>query len=433
MNGRSVLIIAYDYPPRGWSGVQRTAKFARYLPEFGWRPRVLTPREWFLPGPLDPTLLDEVAEVPVVRTDIRTNEGFVEMFRRGARWFEPALRLLGKDAEWVAEGLRWRYGRWLVPDYAAGWVVPAVRAGLRMIRAERPDVLFATTPPSSAIVIGAILSTLTRVPLVLDFRDLWARYPNPVETARWREWLVPHMERFVVRCASAVVNVTEHNRRVMQSDHPGPERRLFRTIYNGYDRDDLPRAVGDSQDRRGDRMTLSYVGSLYGRQTPEYLLAAVARLREDERRWLRLRFVGHPGDYEDMLRERRWADVVDLAGVVHHDEAVREMVAADVLWLVIGVGGEGVLAGKVYEYMASGRPILATVPEGAEVSRLLERAGGATIVGTADVAGIASALGRMIAAWREGALVADRDTGFVESFERRELTRRLAEVLDECA
>jgi glycosyltransferase involved in cell wall biosynthesis len=429
---RTVLVIAYEYPPRGWSGTQRTAKFCRYLPEFGWRPVVLAPRRWYLPAPMDETLLEEVAHVPTERTDMLTHEDIVGAFETAGALLGPVLRALGRGPNWLADGLRWRYQRFLLPDYACGWIAPAVRRGLALVRRYRPEVIYATGPPHSDLVIGAILSALTGRPLVADFRDLWVDYPGGGVRHTLREWSGRKLERWVCGRADRVVNVTEGNSALLAAKYPHQPPERFVTIRNGWDAGDFPSTPPPRTTK--ERMTIAYVGSLYYRQTPQWWLRALERAAEADpalRQAVRMRFVGDVGEYEPMLKESSCADRIERVGPVPHRQAVEAMLAADVLLLLIGVGGKDVMTGKIYEYLATRRPILAMVPAGGEAAGLLAAAAATRVVDSTDVDGAVAALRSLHEQWRRGQLP-EGDVEFAARFERRQLTGQLAEVLDGC-
>jgi glycosyltransferase involved in cell wall biosynthesis len=431
---RKAMMIAYDYPPRGWSGAQRTVKFVRYLPDFGWQPIVLAPREWYLPAPTDAAMAAEVVHAPTERTGMVTHERFMDLWRDVGTALWPLTKLMGKDGDWFAEGMRWRYINWLCPDYAAGWIVPAVRRGLAMIRRHRPKVLYATAPPHSTLVTGRILSWLTGVPLVVDFRDLWMDEPNRPPLPAWRNRADAALERRVVTGAARIINVTQMNTRTLAAKYPEVPALRFVTIFNGYDVHDLATPAAAKKEKL--RMSIRYIGSLYGKRTPVHVVRALEMLRAENPAvagQVRLRLVGHVGEFEKELRESPAAEMIEVTGDVGHDAATREMADADVLLLIINSGGEGILTGKIFEYIASGPPVLATVPMRGEAAALLRRVGGATVVEFADVVGIKDALARLHGQWLDGGLKADRDPDAVRQFERRELTRRLAEVFDECA
>ena len=113
---RKVLMFAYDYPPRGWSGVQRTVKFVRYMPEYDWDPIIVTTSDWYSHVPLDYSFYDEVAHAVTIRTPAFTREHWSRLGRILWRGLKPILARVGKGEEWLVEGLRWRLESLLFPD-----------------------------------------------------------------------------------------------------------------------------------------------------------------------------------------------------------------------------------------------------------------------------------------------------------------------------
>jgi len=382
---------------------------------------------------MDPSMIGEVEHAITERTGMLTHEKFMRLWLNLGGILTPFLKLAGKDAKWFADGMRWRYIKWLCPDYACGWILPAVLGGLKLTRQHRPSIIYATGPPWSDLVIGLILSKLTGIALVADFRDLWIDNFNPRPVAGWREWIDPKLERSVVSCAARTICTTESSTAAIAEKYPRIPRTRFTTIFNGYDANDFPN--GRDVTRADARMTISHVGSLYGKQTPLYFLHALESLLREKpslRGQLRVRFIGHAEEFEGELRGSPCSDVIEMAGSVSHEQAVEDMVAADVLLLILGEGGEPVVPGKTFEYMASNTPILATVPLCGEVASMLQEAGGAKVVDFNDVAGMKEAVAQLHAEWLNGGLQVGCSREFARQFERRRLAARMAEVFDEC-
>ena len=430
---RKVLIIAYSYPPQGWSGVQRTVKFVRYLPIFCWEPLVLTPKEWYLPCVMDSEMSREVEHALVERTSMFTHEDFMRLWSGLGLALSPFLRLVGKNADWLAEGMRWRYIKWLCPDYACGWILPAVRMGLKMIRQHKPSIIYATAPPWSDLVIALVLSRLTGIGFVADFRDLWMSNFDKRPAAKWRSWIDPKLERAVISKAAKVICTTESGSRTMSKQHPCvcPDR--FITIFNGYDTSDISFPAQGKRDRT--QMMICHIGSLYGKRTPAYFLRALEAMLLEKpalRSKLRVRFVGQIDEYASELRGSSCSEMIETTGAVGHAQVAGYLCSADLLLLIMEEGAELVIPGKLFEYLASNRPILAFVPLQSEVAGLLHRAGGATVVDVKDIGRAKEALNEFYGEWLDGRLPRIDREDFVSQFERRELTRRLAEVLEEC-
>lgn len=455
---RKVLLIAYYFPPIGGSGVQRPAKFVKYLPEFGWQPYVISTDRPYGDGAegRDETLL---ADLP---TDLR-------VWRVPTPQPQPVYRL----AQWLG----WRSvaveayrrgetpppaptspaenrppGRWaqlrhtlLAPLYlihnppvdpALYWALGIVPLAQRMIREEQIDVVLTTVPPWSALLTGALLRRLTGRPWVADFRDPWTDNEFTYAPTPLRRRVDEFLERRLLDRTDAVISVTPPwleglRAKTRRADKP------FVLTPNGWDRDDFPeltpaRAALPPPAPADGRIVLLHPGSAYQGETLP-LLAALDRLAaagvELER--LRFHFVGftHPEDWAAIAaspHSRLFR--LDLARVPH-DQALRMMREAHVLLLLLRKG-PGASSGKVFEYMVVGRPVLSI---GAGVgSRLVEEAGVGIGVAPEDVQTLADALRQIVSDY--AGFVAQHYQpvwDVIAGYERRALTGKLTDVLSQ--
>lgn len=429
---KKVLIIANEFPPKGWSGVHRTTKFARYLPAFNWTPLVLTTAKSFQPIPMDPSLLNEVAHVKTEYANMLSHDDFIRLWRGIGTIFWPILHILGKDPEAFVQGVRWRYSAWLCPDHACTWIFPAVLRGLRIIRQQKPNIIFATAPPHSSLVIGMILSKLTRRPFIADFRDLWMDNFDRRPVAFWRNWADPMLENMTVSQASKIITTTHSSAETLSSHYLNMTKDKFVTIYNGYDSADFHQTTDVLMD--DNRMVICHVGSLYGKRTPEpFLNALKLALTENPglQDTLKVRFIGNIDQFSTLFRDRKLSEILETTGAIAHNRAIKNLVSADVLLLIMEPGADVVIPGKIFEYFAARKPILACVPVGGEAASLLIRHGGSTIVDLTDVQTIKESILRLHNQWSNGGVGMQPNDIFISQFERRELTRQLAEILDE--
>jgi glycosyltransferase involved in cell wall biosynthesis len=412
---KKVLMVAYSYPPVGGIGVLRTLKFTKYLPQFGFAPVVLTRRNPPLDD-LDPTLLEEVPKEVKVIAAASAEQQLLRAARRPAR-------LLGVKPEWF-----------FVPGVHIGWLPFAVRAGEAIIREEDIDVIFATAPVTTSLLIGYVLKRRTRKPLVLDFRDPWTQNVFTTYPTRVHRRLQEKMESVVLRSADHVVTTTKEMSRGLIDKYPFLRDRCA-TITNGFDSSDfrdLRRSASS------ERFTITYAGSLYGLQTAPHFLAALGNLmgtRRDLRDKIRVVFVGHKNwRTVRLVQELGLEHVVEMNGFVAHRESLQWMLNADVLLLVMGqreAMGNGLgpmrIPGKTFEYLATRRPILALVPPGAAAD-LIRETGSGMVVPPEEVGAIERAILDMFDRWQAGTLsVTPYD---VSGFERCALTAKLATVFE---
>jgi hypothetical protein len=287
-----------------------------------------------------------------------------------------------------------------IPDRESGWLLPSLgKMLLRQLRSEPPDVIYSSAPPWTGQLVAAALKRALHRPWVADFRDPWQRAP-------WREDRYPfairaagRLERFVVRNADRVVFVASANRDEF-AVHYGPAfASKFEAVANGCDPSEFD-AVRDTVDRPSDAFVLLHAGSLYAGRTPVPLLNAVAAAVRDGRidpRRFRVRFLGTNGlrrlDLAGACERLGLAGVVELLPRVSREQSLRAMLEASCL-LLLQPGHAVSVPGKLYEYFAAGRPILAIADEG-EISRLVRSSGMGVCLTGEDEQAIADAVVEM--------------------------------------
>ena len=407
---KPVLFVAYSFPPKGGAGVQRTVKFVKYLPEYGWQPAVLTTST--PPAVIDPSLDPDIpAGTPVTR-----------------------VRGVGLPA-----GLPWRVRRWitrwlLLIDQEIGWLPYASRAGVKLYRQHPWELIYSTAPPYTNHLVGRTLKEKTRTPWVADFRDAWVDNPAISFPTGYHQDLVTRQERSVVCSADRIVVVSEPMRQQFISRYAEVPSDRFIVIPNGFDEADFLDARPAARDQR---FTLVYTGSLYGdRQNADTFLWALRmaidhqEIRRDE---IRVLFVGSTGPQARQVVEALGLDsVIEFSGYLPHSETIPYQLCADALLLIIGAGPgrQAVLTGKLFEYLRAGKPILALIPDGA-ASDLLAESGNSLILPPDNVEEIHRGLAAMVQGWRSGTLPGKPDPGVVASYERSILAGRLAQVFDQ--
>ena len=376
------------FPPAGGGGVQRPLKLATHLPELGVETHVLAPD--------DPRWLhrDEGLPLPPNATVHR------------ARYLGPSGRKLAEELHGVTglqrELVRARaFGRrLLVPDENVTWNLTANRAAIRLIKREGIDVVVTTSPPASVHLIGAFAKRVTGVRWVADLRDSLVAHPHrraESRLVRAKERTSDLVARLVARSADGIVAV---------SDAIADETRALRprgpvvTIANGADFDDF----AGIEYRRGERFRITHTGSFFGKRDPRPFLTALAESGLD----IEARFLG---DFRSA--DRVWAEELDLGDRLRllpyapRRTSLEMQRDSEVLLLLIpdaGGRGKGVLSGKVFEYLAAERPILAVVPPDGAAAELLRETGAGVVVAPDDVDGMGVALAQLERSWREGTL-----------------------------
>ncbi len=426
---RRALFIAYTFPPVGGAGVQRTTKFVKYLPQFGWDASVLTVSNPSVP------LRDEslCRDVPSATCIVR------------ARTFEPsyaAKAALANSRVPAGRGMFKRLVRGAVlgllqPDPQILWNGPAFLCGLRALRETRHDVIIASAPPFSSLLLGAALGSTAGVPLVLDYRDEWAISSRHWENRQLRGPSIAiqrAMERYGLRRARAVIATSPRSAAALGTlCRQAGSAASVTHIFNGFDPDDFATAP---EPRAPDAMfRLVYTGTLYNLMSPEPLVAAVESLaaeRPDLARRLELVFAGRHAA-EQAARLARAGRVCRLRTLeyVTHPEAIALMRSADALCLLVSdiPGADRIIPAKLFEYIASRKPILAVAPPG-DVWQVLRSHPAAFVCAPDDTSAIRGWLSRAI---ERGIGVPDAAFLDTTPFNRREQARQLASLLNRIA
>jgi glycosyltransferase involved in cell wall biosynthesis len=383
-----VLLVTMYFPPAGGGGVQRPLKFATHLPELGIETHVLAPD--------DPKWIHRDDELPPPTL------AWVHRARYlGPKGRKPAEELHGTQGlERFGVYARLAGRRLLVPDENVSWNLTAIPAAIRIARREGIDAVVTTSPPSSVHFVGAAVKRATGVPWVADLRDSVVAHPHR------------HAERLLVRAkeqgehavakliggyADRIVCVSEAIADEMRERKPNGE---VVTIANGSDFDDFD----GLEHHAHERFRITHAGSFFGKRDPRPFLTALHESGLD----IVARFLG---DFRSTDRE--WAEklglgdrleLIDYAPRRRSLELQRDSEALLLLIPDAGGRGKGVLSGKVFEYLAAERPILAVVPPDGAAAALIRDAGAGVVVAPDDVEGMVAALGDLHERWRTGAL-----------------------------
>jgi glycosyltransferase involved in cell wall biosynthesis len=403
---RRVLVLAYFFPPLGGAGVQRTLKFIRYLEPLGWDATVITTRSRHYPA-RDPSLLEDVPDgTRIIRTRALPLANWA-----GAVLHRLRLRRLHAWVTW--------------PDGGKGWAPFAFLAALREARRERPDVIFSTSAPFGAHLVAMWVSRRTGIPWVADFRDEWASNPNLGEPPRILARLTARSEDAITSAARRVVVAADYFR--LEGLAPDDPRRSV--IPNGVDDADLPKK---SIQPPTDRFVLANVGTVYDSFDPSEALQALSRLVERgeiEREKVEVRFVG--SIWSEAFEPPRGIRF-EQTGYVEHSRAVEEMCAASVL-ILYRPSSSLAPSGKLFEYLASGRPILCLTRPDNLAARLVRDWDAGVVADPHDETEIEAALLTLWHRWRDAGLPDQTKVRrrVLERYSRQAGARMLAQVLED--
>jgi glycosyltransferase involved in cell wall biosynthesis len=376
-----ILLVTMYWPPAGGGGVPRPLKLATFLPELGIETHVLAPS--------DPKRMhrDDSLVAPPQAIVHHVRNLSPRVHRPG-----PELQAArGLDRLRLRAALTAR--RVLVPDASAPFLLTAVPAAIRLVRRHGIDVVVTSSPPGSVNLVGAAVKRATGARWVADLRDSLLSHPHRRQDVRGER----RVARLVARRADAIVCVSPAAVEEMRALSPAGPVEL---IDHGADFDDFD----GLEYRRTERFRITHTGTIFGRRDPKPFLRALARAEAD----VVARFVG---DFREADRatidELGLGERVELVPYLPRREALALQRDSDALLLLIPAGegrGRFVVSTKVFEYLAAGRPILASVPEDGAAAALLRETGTGTVVPPDDVDAIAEALSALVGRWRDGSL-----------------------------
>jgi glycosyltransferase involved in cell wall biosynthesis len=410
-----VLLVTMYFPPAGGGGVQRPLKLATHLPALGIETHVLAPD--------DPKWLhrDEELQPPT------------QAFVHRARYLGPRARLPAEElhgltgTDLAIAQAKLAYRRLLLPDASVTWAPTAIPAAVRIVRQEGIDAVLTTSPPLSLNLIGSSVKRLTGIPWVADQRDSVVQNADrrfERAAVRLKEKALEGVVQLVARHADAVVAVSEAIADEVRAFDPAGQ---VRVIPNGCDFDDF----AGLEYRPDGRFRITHTGSFFGKRSPRAFLTALAESGLDE---AVARFVG---DFR--ATDREWIDQLGLGGRLELIPYVPRRQALELqrdseanLLLLPDAAGRGrvVPSGKIFEYLAAERPILAAVPTDGAAASLVRETGAGVVVAPDDEQGLREALVGLHARWRAGKLA----DGYLSDEQRRKLSRKtrveeLAELL----
>jgi len=444
---KRVLIISYYFPPSGGPGVQRVLKFVKYLPEFGWEPVVLTVKDGDFPA-RDESLLSEIPkDVKVYRTEI----------------FEPYdyyRKLTGRkkgqaiDVDNIEKGSKKKFSdklaefiraTFFIPDARKGWKKFAVKEGKKIIDTEKPDLIFSSSPPYTCALIAMELKRYSekkygkKMVWVSDFRDAWTDYlttPN--------RWFLPkkidkHYEKTTLYKADVLTIVASGMKDDFDRKYPEISKKTkYVLIRNGFDSKDYKDSSTDN--KRNDKFTIAYTGSMYGKRNPYYFLDTIAELVEKGKadiNKIKFIFAGRMGsDIQKYINNSPLKNVIEVISYVPHSESINYLMKADAMLLLIDEDkySKMILSGKVFEYLGTAlltqKPIFAIAGEG-EAKDLIEETKSGIVIPHHHPEILSGEYLKLYNGFFENKNTFLPDTKAIKNYDRKILTEKLANLFNE--
>ena len=433
MSLQKVLVITYYWPPSGGAGVQRALKFVKYFREFGYEPVVVTvdPAKASYPV-IDQTLLSEVSQdTRVITTDSFEPLNILSAIMGKKNVPYGGFANANKESK-IQKILRWVRGNFFIPDARVGWVSRAVKAAGKLIEAEGIKYVFVSSPPHSSQLIGLQLKQrYPQIRWIADMRDPWTDiyyYKDLLHTsiAAAKD---ARYERNVLEGADEIIVVSEAIKRTFTAKSAKIGAGKVHVIPNGYDENDF---AGEVKPEAG-TFVVSYVGTMADTYKPDVFFKSFAEIvKKNTHQKIRFRFIGNaPWTLKKLTEEYGIESYCEWIGHVNHDEAIHYMRTSDMLLLIIpdSEGAEGILTGKLFEYLGAERTILGIGPVNGDAAKIIQECNAGKMFERREGDAMRDWLEQQAEAVLRNETIYNGN-GQVKKFRRRELTRSAAAVIN---
>jgi glycosyltransferase involved in cell wall biosynthesis len=426
MKKKKVLIITYYWPPAGGPGVQRWLKFVKYLKDFNIEPIVYIPENPSYPI-VDESLIDEIPkDIIIIKHPIKEP-------------YKTAAKVSGKTTKTISKGiipdrkrqsiidklLLFIRGNFFIPDARKNWIKPSVSFLSNYIETHHINTIITTGPPHSMHIIGLNLRHNFNLNWIADFRDPWTTigYHKKLKLLRFARVKHKKLEAKVLSNADHIIVTSPTTKQEFEAI----TRKPITVITNGYDVNNVNEITLDA------KFSFAHIGTLLSDRNPELLWEVLGDIVRDDKVFqsqFQLNLVGLVG--KDVLRSidrHNLSQFVNLVGYVSHDEAIRYQKQSQVL-LLIEIDSEDtkcIIPGKLFEYMVSGRPILALGPKDSDVEQIIQSTNTGDYFGCSDYDNLKYKILEHFNAFRHHNLQSHAIG--LQQYSRKSLTKKLAELI----
>ncbi len=415
---REVLIIAYYFPPMGLSGVQRTLKFVKYLPEYKWTPIVLTTGTTNYYA-FDDTLLNDVdSNIKIYRTDFdpfqtrRSNKN--KQIKYPSRFKQILFRRISQAI--------------FIPDSRIRWKKHALKLAEQVI-AENPNIkaIYATAPPYTDFLIAKELSVKYNIPFVVDYRDLWVDnayfyFATPYHKAKAIE-----LETDVLRLSSKSFVITRSLKEKMLKRYKFLSHNDLGILPHGFDEEDFIPYKNTRPDPK--KFIITHSGVFSDDMTPKYFLRGLAKFLENNKEAysvIDIRFVGlMRKKHSKIITKLKLDKYVSQLGYISHNEVIKNLMESHILWMMIP--NDIATPSRLYEYIGSRKTLIVCAPEGG-IRNIAQEYGAAEVCSPKSADEIAVALEKLYKMWKENKLPKP-DEKYVKQYDRRQISGLLAKEI----
>lgn len=425
---KKVLIITYYWPPAGGAGVQRVLKFAKYLPQFGWQPVILTVKNPDCPIE-DHSLLNDISsEAKVYKTTSMEPFGLYKKIT-GKKSNEKIMSdiLVDKSKSSFLEKLsRWVRLNLFIPDAKIGWIPFAVKNGLKIIDEENIDLIFSSSPPHTVQIVAKKLAQKTGIKWIADFRDPWLEliHYQANKRTKFAKKYETKLESKVLRNANGIITVSDTIKNMFFDK---VKRDDVEVIPNGYDESDII----ISSKVLTNEFVISYTGIISDTKIPTSLFYAINKLRDENINNIKLIFAGSICDeLINSVKSYKIEDIFEFKGYLQHKDSVKLLQETTILLLLIDniPNNKGILTGKLFEYLGSKKPIFAIGPTDGDANKIIESTKSGLMIEHDEDEKAYIVLKEMYQNWLKN----DFDYKFeVENYSRKKQAEKLSEIFNQ--
>ncbi len=441
---KKVLIISTHFAPDIHVGAKRPTKLCKYLPRNNWLPIVLTKQICDYYG-RDDTLNHDIASKVLIERVKRwsiskqRNNGFKSNIGVRNNYVHNIFRNI-KIKLLVNKCIS------VIFFYDYGWLIPGFLVAIKVIRKEKIDLIFSTSPNPEALIIGLFLKLLTGKPLICEYRDRWTNQPFIFENSIFHKKINILLERVLVKRSDSIIVVSELMKEALIGNENGQYNHKIHVIFNGYDKDDFKDVKNEESSNYRSTFNINYVGTWGQSTTPMFFLAALKELITKYKylnNKIKVNFIGEV-KWDPVLKDKIFSYIKDnhLEEVViwekylPHKEALRYLLSADLLLLIVGIDKQKpafyryrVLA-KLFEYLYVKKPIIALVPPDGETARIIRECNAGKIINPESVDKIASAIHKMYHDWRENKLHYNFNDREIVKYDREKQVKQLVDIFN---
>ncbi len=432
---KRVLIITYYWPPSGGSGVQRWLKMSKYLPENGWQPVIYTADGAEYPVE-DLSLEKDVApEAEIVRYPIIEPYSFYKKFlgiKKEEKIKAGFINEGKKKSAWKENISVWLRGNLFIPDARCWWIKPSINFLKNYLEKSPVDAIISTGPPHSLHLIAKNLHRKFNIPWIADFRDPWTDIDFFSELKLTKRSLKKHhrLQYQVLTEANKVVTVGWDWAKGLES-HGAHD---VAVITNGYDFN-IDEKSGDVELSK--EFTMSHVGIVGTARNAVVFWEALGEIIKEDNikdfsKLLKIRLIGQvDNSVIESVKKNNLEDNVEIIPYIPHEKVIKEQCSSQVLLLFVNnsPNAKGILTGKIFEYMASGRPILAIGPKDGDTAIILEKTNSGLIVDFEDKERMKNIIIDLFNKFKENQLITKKNE-MVEKYSRRALAKEYVQLIE---